>query len=176
MTQHLTGTQNISPKPSTLALAVALALLANAPAESGPMAPYQDLQLATLSAPGAASSLHSLTTSTCPDIAVEGNQVREADGSVLVTFKVINHSHADFVSREGMQQLIITTTGSAATVQFSKISRGEEVVWQDVFHAHEFPSTYSARLLFAPDIFSDGNPDNDDCAFHNNHAALEVRP
>ena len=158
------------PRRPSLAVAIALAILSTSTAFAGPFVLDRNITTKALKTPGIVKVPQ--LRATCPDIRVTTHQNPRSDGSILVTIKVVNTSSADFISGAGQQALIVKGNGRNARVAFGNVVRGSEVVFQDIFHPFEFPATYNARISFDPDIFTDGNPQNDDCRASNNQASL----
>ncbi len=110
---------------------------------------------------------------------------RKPDGSYRLRFDfgLRNVGSADFVSGRG-QQHIVLLNGSRTVVgpvEFSPPGpvhsgvshtyrgfRGATFDW----HGGEFATDVVARIGYDPDIFMDGNPDNDDCNMSNNEARM----
>lgn len=110
----------------------------------------------------------------CPDIRVTANQVRSSNGYSIVTVKVVNTSNVDYLSGRGQQALVINRQAGSVKVPFTNLRRGDEIVWRDRVGPSEHPITYSIAISFDPDIFVDGNPQNDDCRRSNNRAVLKT--
>lgn len=115
-----------------------------------------------------------LRVNSCVDLRIDTAQHTNADGTIGVSIRVANASGVDYVSNPGQQALVVNGTngGNSGNVPFTNLPAGQSVVWTDTFHPFEFPASYSAQVVFDPDIRLDGNPQNDDCRSSNNHGSL----
>lgn len=109
----------------------------------------------------------------CPDLAVRLGQSDRADGSIMLTFTVVNVGTADYVSGANQQNLLVNFGGRTRLVyDFQNLRRGENRSWHYTYHPFEFPSQVRAMIVFDPDIRNDGNPMNDDCNPRNDRATM----
>lgn len=161
-------------------LAAAVLSAAAAPLLAGPdLIPFQTAPLIGPNigqAPGVADGVDGLRSTQCVDLAVFAHQRRANGGRALITYGVSNVSDVEFVSGAG-QQAVVLSKGSAALASegFSRLAPGQSLTWQRFVRAPmEFPDTYTAALTHGPDLYTDGNPRNDDCNRHNNARQVQV--
>ena len=125
----------------------------------------------------------------CADLRASGLRVanvrRNPDGSFnfSVMGTVRNHGPDDFRSSHGQQSITISqeTPGAGSRTlntwnftnmrantgnnYYSRIMRNWRL-------STEFPPSFTLRINYDPDIYIDGNPDNDDCNQSNNSKTL----
>jgi hypothetical protein len=96
----------------------------------------------------------------------------DTSGIVRITGTVRNRGASDFDSGEGQQSLLLfEDTTLVSSVDFEDVPRDGIVqvtfdrVWstQDEFR----PASYTVDITYDPDIFIDGNENNDDCRTSN---------
>lgn len=114
-----------------------------------------------------------------PAVATVEVEVLEKDGStgrIRITGTVINVGLQTFDSSEGQQAVeLVESNTVVATTTFVDLETAEEVTvtyetaWNS---ASEFLPDYTVRLSYDPDIFIDGNEENDDCRTANNSRTL----
>ena len=107
----------------------------------------------------------------------ELEKTQEFTGMVTIT-GIIKNIGDDFRSREGQQavQLLENPAGSGKSIMldtkaFSDLDAGEtlEVSFQREWYAGmEFPPSFIVRISYDPDIYLDGNEQNDDSNNSNN--------
>ena len=123
----------------------------------------------------------------CPDPAVTELRVgwpgRNPDGTYVFRLVAIitNLGRAPFISRSNQQMISFYEGGSLLHSEpwtTSRLASGEGVSsfvpplrWNP---SSEFLADFSAQITYDPDIFIDGNPQNDDCVMSNNKLLLTV--
>lgn len=102
----------------------------------------------------------------------------EHGGRIRITVVMANIGEQDFVSGEGQQAVYLMYGGqSVAIEEFVNLAanEAEEVVLTyevDWSLSTEFQSNFEGVILYDPDIYIDGNEDNDDCVTDDNSAEL----
>jgi hypothetical protein len=104
-------------------------------------------------------------------------------GRVRITGIVKNKGGADFTSGAGQQAIRFyeKTPGAGDTKldekAFQNLARNQEIrtrsIERDWTASTEFPPSYEIRIDYDPDIFADGNENNDDCNMNNNRQERE---
>jgi hypothetical protein len=98
-------------------------------------------------------------------------------GTVRITAIVRNVGLAPFISGKGQQAVCLYEDyGFASELVAQKeflqldVDATVELTYERPWDlSEEFPpQAYVAQLLYDPDIYEDGNPDNDDCNWNNN--------
>ena len=104
-------------------------------------------------------------------------QRRLPDSRIQITYGVRNVSTQNYVSGSNQQAILLTRNGRTATNRpFGNLAAGQTLTWsQTVARPFEFPDTYAALYNYDPDLYIDGNPQNDDCNRNNNMRRVEVR-
>ena len=107
----------------------------------------------------------------CPDLTVVMGEKRRG-GAIEIVYGVRNVGTADFVTNRNRQSLLVKTPAGDRTFAFGNLRVGDVRTWSEIYRPFEFPFTYKGALNFDPDIFIDGNRQNDDCNRSNNQAQL----
>jgi hypothetical protein len=129
----------------------------------------------------------------CPDPAlrpltykvVERTPGRRFQGKVSLIATVENVGKGEYRSRPNQQQIQLFETPRGgqprmvASREFGNLAPGQKVdlVWTRPWDASspaegEFAPSYEAKIVYDPDIRTDGNPANDECSAGNNAARL----
>lgn len=120
------------------------------------------------------------------DLAAESFEVditktTEFTGNIVIHGIVKNIGNTDFVSGEGQQKIFLVEKFPGAQEQtvdeeeFIRLDAGDsiEVSYSTKWSvSHEFPADYTLRISYDPDIFIDGNEQNDDANNENNSKVL----
>ncbi len=132
-----------------------------------------------------------LTGLTCPEDCLEGQpnltvlridfelveQTSESTGTVRITGVAENTGSGVFDSSAGQQSLQLYSGQSLnsltllETQEFVDVMPGEQIMVTHTMSwstTDEFPPLFQAVLSYDPDIYIDGNDDNDDCATSDN--------
>lgn len=93
---------------------------------------------------------------------------------VRITGVVRNDGTLDFESEFGKQSIaLFEGRRFLADQSFQRLGAGQEVrvdfEWEFDPNHLDPPAVYELAIIYAPDIFQDGNPANDDCDLGNNH-------
>lgn len=107
------------------------------------------------------------------DYQLVSEDVPGISGRVRVSGAIDNFGRTAFTSSSGQQTAQLLMDGTVVDEwDFVNLLLGEQLVLQhelDWDVTREFqPAQFTLRILYDPDIFSDGNPLNDDCNTDNN--------
>jgi hypothetical protein len=93
-------------------------------------------------------------------------------GRVRITGVVKNAGSAAYISGPRQQSILLYEDARlVASAPFQNLAVGQEVrvsFVRDWYSGWEFPPTYRLIIAYDPDIYLDGNPNNDDCNAANN--------
>jgi hypothetical protein len=120
----------------------------------------------------------------CPDLTARveveiiSRDAHGHGGRVRITGIVKNQGGADFASGAGQQAIRFyeKSPGGGDTMleekAFTNLARNQEIRTRSIERAWtastEYPPSYEVRIDYDPDIFADGNDNNDDCNMNNN--------
>lgn len=98
-------------------------------------------------------------------------------GTVEITGVIVNTGTTNFTSNSGQQQLILTeeplggSPSEKVNLPFTNVNAGDTIYIsysRSWYLANEFPPSFKVAITYDPDIFTDGNDDNDDKDLTNN--------
>jgi hypothetical protein len=127
-----------------------------------------------------------LTGLTCPQDCMPGQpnpaavridfsiveQTSDTTGRVMIVGVIENLGSGMYSSSPGQQNVrLLENTTEVASEDFEVMATGDFVMvsyTRDWDTSNEFPPVYRVAITYDPDIFIDGNSENDDCATSDN--------
>ncbi len=99
--------------------------------------------------------------------------MQDFDGVVTVKGYIVNEGSDNFVSGTEQQSIDISVfSETKAVVEFARLNAGDTLWVSYSFNwsmSTEFAPDFDLWINYDPDIFLDGNLDNDDLNLYNNH-------
>lgn len=163
----------------TLSLPVAAILIALATVSRADMPILQLPQLPQIPQPLSPQIIPNPLPILCPDLRVTvSSEMVLPNYRIRTTVRVQNVGNTNYVSNHGQQRVRVQVAhgwvNEDFTYAFTNVPQGSSRSWSFERDREGAPLNTQAQVVFAPSVYADGNPFNNECNAANNSAATQL--